>query len=214
MSAKILKIIIRKILVYNLRPKIVVLFPEIGRVKKFYHSLAHIVECVSEYIFLIPKEEEKKKKNNRNNNNNKSKITRRQKEKKLKEKREYLWKWYTIISFVMSTLNDLIFSWISPGCSYEFIVVYVPREKSQYATTKYEVNTFKNKIKKENQSDKFLFIIFSFISVYLLLQICYHRNICLRHSTWCKHDDFINNSKYILGPGRKYALVFYNKSCF
>ena len=62
MSAKILKIIIRKILVYNLRPKIVVLFPEIGRVKKFYHSLAHIVECVSEYIFLIPKEEEKKKK--------------------------------------------------------------------------------------------------------------------------------------------------------
>ena len=56
MSAKILKIIIRKILVYNLRPKIVVLFPEIGRVKKFYHSLAHIVECVSEYIFLIPKE--------------------------------------------------------------------------------------------------------------------------------------------------------------
>ena len=61
MSAKILKIIIRKILVYNLRPKIVVLFPEIGRVKKFYHSLAHIVECVSEYIFLIPKEEEKKK---------------------------------------------------------------------------------------------------------------------------------------------------------
>ena len=61
MNAKILKIIIRKILVYNLRPKIVVLFPEIGRVKKFYHSLAHIVECVSEYIFLIPKEEEKKK---------------------------------------------------------------------------------------------------------------------------------------------------------
>ena len=119
-----------------------------------------------------------------------------------------------VCEFAMSTLTDLIFSWISPGCSYEFIVVYVPREKSKYTTTKYEVNTFKNKIKKENQSDKFFFIIFSFISVYLLLQICYHRNICLRHSTSCKHDDFINNSKYILGPGRKYALVFYNKSCF
>ena len=61
MSAKILKIIIRKILVYNLRPKIIVLFLEIGRVKKFNRSLAHIVECVSEYIFLIPKEKTKKK---------------------------------------------------------------------------------------------------------------------------------------------------------
>ena len=29
------------------------LFPEIGRVKFFYHSPARIVECVSNYIFLI-----------------------------------------------------------------------------------------------------------------------------------------------------------------
>ena len=35
------------------RPKKVVLFPEIGRVKFFYHSHDRIVECVSEYIFLI-----------------------------------------------------------------------------------------------------------------------------------------------------------------
>ena len=114
MSAKILKIIIRKILVYNLRPKIVVLFPEIGRVKKFYHSLAHIVECVSEYIFLIPK---KKKNNNNtsNNNNNKSKITRRQKEKKTKREErisvENLMVYDDIVcEFAMSTLTDLIFS--------------------------------------------------------------------------------------------------------
>ena len=85
MSAKILKIIIRKILVYNLRPKIVVLFPEIGRVKKFYHSLAHIVECVSEYIFLIPKEEEKKKKQQQQQQ---QQIKNNKKAKRKKTKRE------------------------------------------------------------------------------------------------------------------------------
>ena len=85
MSAKILKIIIRKILVYNLRPKIVVLFPEIGRVKKFYHSLAHIVECVSEYIFLIPKEEEKKKQQQQQQQ---QQIKNNKKAKRKKTKRE------------------------------------------------------------------------------------------------------------------------------
>ena len=33
----------------------VVLFPQIGRVKNFCHSPARIVECVSEYTFLISK---------------------------------------------------------------------------------------------------------------------------------------------------------------
>ena len=55
--------------------KKVVLFPEIGPVKIFYHSPARIVECVSEYIFNFKKK------------------TRRQKmQKKLKKKTEYLWK--------------------------------------------------------------------------------------------------------------------------
>ena len=35
--------------------KKVVLFPEIGRVKFFYHSPVRIVECVSECTFLIKK---------------------------------------------------------------------------------------------------------------------------------------------------------------
>ena len=46
-------------------------------------------------------------------------------------------------------LTYLIESWISPGCSYEFNVVFMQREKSQhlFATT-YEVHTFKNNNKK------------------------------------------------------------------
>ena len=47
-------------------------------------------------------------------------------------------------------LTFLIESWISPGCSYEFHVVYVKREKSQYllcTVTTYEIHTFKNKNK-------------------------------------------------------------------
>ena len=41
----------------------------------------------------------------------------------------------TMISFanlLCILLTYLIESWISPGCSYEFSVVYVQREKSQY----------------------------------------------------------------------------------
>ena len=45
------------------------------------------------------------------------------KQKKLKKKREYL---------LSVLLTYLIESWISPGCSYEFNVAYVQREKSQY----------------------------------------------------------------------------------
>ena len=44
------------------KPKKVVLFQEIGRVKKIFHSPARIVECVSEYIFLISKNKKKTKK--------------------------------------------------------------------------------------------------------------------------------------------------------
>ena len=44
----------------------VVFFPEIGQVKIFYHSPVRLIECVSEYTFLISKnnkqiKEEKKK---------------------------------------------------------------------------------------------------------------------------------------------------------
>ena len=85
----------------------IVLFPEIGRVKIFYHSSALIVECVSEYIFLI------KKKNNK-------------KQTKLKKKREYLTGYNDIVcEFALCTFNLLDrvvnFSWFL----YEFNVVYV-----------------------------------------------------------------------------------------
>ena len=68
----------------HFRPKKVALFPEIDRVKIFYHSSACIIECVSEYTFLISKNNKQTNKNNNNNNKNKKK------QKKRKKKREYL----------------------------------------------------------------------------------------------------------------------------
>ena len=45
----------------NLKPKKVVFFPDISRVKLiFYHLPARIVECLSQYIFLTLKKEETK----------------------------------------------------------------------------------------------------------------------------------------------------------
>ena len=63
-----------------LRLKKVALFPEIGRIKIFYHSPTRIVECASEYIFLISKKTEQTNKQED------------KKQTKLKTKREYLWK--------------------------------------------------------------------------------------------------------------------------
>ena len=65
-------------------PKKVVLFAAIGRVKDFYHSPAHIVECVSEYIFLISKNKRKSKQKT------KQKTRIQKKQEKPNEKREYL----------------------------------------------------------------------------------------------------------------------------
>ena len=58
--------------------------------KFFYRSLARITECVSEYIFLIKKKQQQRQQG--------------KKQKKLKNKREYLWKIQrdTIISFAIS----------------------------------------------------------------------------------------------------------------
>ena len=59
--------------------KKVALFPEIGRVKIFYHLPVRIVKYVSEYIFLVSK------------NTKTSKKTRiHKKQKKLKKERQYL----------------------------------------------------------------------------------------------------------------------------
>ena len=88
----------------------------------FYHSPTHIIECVSEYIFLIYK-----KKTHTHTHTH----TRRQKAKETKgEKRisvENLTKLFVNLLCVL--LTYLIKLWISTGCSYEFNVVYVQQEK-------------------------------------------------------------------------------------
>ena len=67
--------------------------------------------------------------------------------------------------FALCTLTYLIESWISPGCSYEFYVVYVQPDKSQYlSTATYEVHTFKKKNTRKSLRDildcHFLFYMF------------------------------------------------------
>ena len=69
---KVLQQICQKYISFFMRSKKKILFQEISCVKIFYHPPAHIVKCVSEYIFLISK---------------KHKTTRRHKAKKTKEKK-------------------------------------------------------------------------------------------------------------------------------
>ena len=78
-----------------------------------YRSSARIVECVSEYIFLISKKKKKKKK--------KTKITRRQKVKETKEEKKISVKNLTrynnfVCEFALCTFNlfdrVLNFSWL------------------------------------------------------------------------------------------------------
>ena len=53
----------------SLRPKKVVLFPEIGRMKFFYRSPVRIVECTSEYTFLVSKNNEQTSKKKKQDSN-------------------------------------------------------------------------------------------------------------------------------------------------
>ena len=55
------------------------MFPETGRVKIFYYSPARIVECVSEYIFLISENKQAKKKAKQSKNTKKAKQTKEKK---------------------------------------------------------------------------------------------------------------------------------------
>ena len=103
--------------------KNLVLFPVIGRVEIFLsltrpHSRMRIRINIFNFKKNIKKQEDKN-------------------QKKLKKKREYPWRIWrdTVISFANMLrvfLTYLVESWISPGCSYEYNVVYVQREKSQY----------------------------------------------------------------------------------
>lgn len=65
------------------RPKKVVLVPEISWGKKIYHSHALTVQCVSEYVLFNFKKQTSKKK---------QESKKVKKAKKIKKKREHLWK--------------------------------------------------------------------------------------------------------------------------
>ena len=93
-----------------IRPKEVVLFLEIDQVKIFNQSPACIVECVSVYIFLIKKKQ--------NKNNKKTKNVKETEEKRISDEMRYC--------------LQICLSWIFPGCSSEFNIVYLQQEKSKY----------------------------------------------------------------------------------
>ena len=63
-------------IIITLQTKKVALFPEIDRVKSFYHSPARIVECASECQFLITKN---KQTTTKNKNAKKAKETKEEK---------------------------------------------------------------------------------------------------------------------------------------
>ena len=112
----------------NLRPKKVVLSPDISQVKFiFYHLPARIVECVSQYIFLTLKKKETKRKEKKISVGNLAGYDN------------------IVCEFALSTFNLLHrvvnFSWLL----YKLNVVYMKQEKySTFYTTTYEVHTFKN----------------------------------------------------------------------
>ena len=95
----------------------------------------HSGMCIGTYIFCLKKHKQKANKLKKIKEKNKRKQ-RRKGERKCCCYEQYLWKIQRdIISFVnllWVLLTYVIESWISPGCSCEFNVVYLQREKSQY----------------------------------------------------------------------------------
>ena len=71
----------------------------------------------------------------------------------------------------MYLLTYLTEPWMSPGCSYEFNVVYVQRENHNifYTTATYEINTVKNKNKIKIIKKHFGL---SFSLLYLCIRSC------------------------------------------
>ena len=114
-------------------------------------------------------------------------------------------------NFICVLLTYLIESWVSLVCSYEFNLVYVQREKSQYCYVLQKHMKFtlsRTKIKKIIIKKRFCLSIY-----HLHLVICYNRNTRLRHSTWRERHGLTIHSKYIIGPAPKQPPVFFNKSC-
>ena len=138
---------------FVIRPKKVVLFPEISLSLPHPHSRMCIRINIFNFKKAKPKQQEDKT------------------QKKLKKKREYPRKISQgkIISFanllcVLS--NYLMEPWISPGCSYEFNEVYVQWEKSQYM--RYILSRKKTKSLRDIFVHNFFFYICLFIAANLL----------------------------------------------
>ena len=119
-----------------------------------------------------------------------------------------------VCEFAPCISTYLIKSWISSGCSYEFNVVYVQLEKSQYLL--HYNNIWRSHFQEWKSKEIikiYFFIFFSFISVCSSLQICYNENTRLQHSTWWGRNELINHSEHIIGSGQKQRPVFFNKNC-
>ena len=131
-------------------------FPEIARVKTFLSlTYPHCRICIKIYNFNFKKK------------------TRRQKAKETKEEKKFICgksneiRWYRLWICSVYLLTYLIDSWISPGCSYEFNVVYVQREKFVHYNN-IQIHTFKIKNKRKSLRDifayHFLFYICFFVA--------------------------------------------------
>ena len=72
-------------------------------------------------------------------------------------------------------LTYLIESWISPGCSYEFNVVYMQREISIcYTKTTYEGHTFKNENKRKSLRYIFVYLFLFCICLFVAKNLSKH----------------------------------------
>ena len=97
-------------------------------------------------------------------------------------------------------LTYFIESWISPAFSYEFNVVFVQREKSQYLLYYSNIWSIKYTLSRTKIKEimKIQFCL-SFSALYLYIRSCKFVavNTRLRHSTWWERDELINLSKYL-----------------
>ena len=91
-----------------------------------------------------------------------------------------------LANLFFALLTYLIESRICSGCSYEFNVVYVQREKNSicYTTASYEVNIFKNKNKRKSLRDIFVYhFLFIFFLFFIFFNFCYYFTISKKYNT-------------------------------
>ena len=103
----------------------------------------------------------------------KNKQEDKEKEKESKEEKrisvENLMGYNDIVCKLVLWTFYLIESWISPGCLYEFNVVYVQQQKSQFFILQpiFEVHTCKNKNKIKSLRDTFVYHFLFYICLFV-----------------------------------------------